>query len=155
MNKYRSGLEVSIAKQLKKFRIKFDYEKLVILYTRPAQSSTYTPDFRLANGIIIETKGRFVVSDRKKHLLIRKQYGNKYDIRFVFSNAKQKFIKDQKQLMPIGASSMVLNFLTKQFRWNGSRRSMALIVLNALILSVLIFIAFMVFVIGRNLDEKK
>lgn len=32
---------------------------------------------------------------------------------------------------------------------------MALIVLNALILSVLIFIAFMVFVIGRNLDEKK
>ena len=32
---------------------------------------------------------------------------------------------------------------------------MLLIVLNALILSVLIFIAFMVFVIGRNLDEKK
>jgi len=31
MNKYRSGLEVSIAKQLKKFRIKFDYEKLVII----------------------------------------------------------------------------------------------------------------------------
>jgi len=96
MNKYRSGLEVSIAKQLKKFRIKFDYEKLVILYTKPAQSSTYTPDFRLANGIIIETKGRFVVSDRKKHLLIRKQYGNKYDIRFVFSNAKAKIYKGSK-----------------------------------------------------------
>jgi hypothetical protein len=32
---------------------------------------------------------------------------------------------------------------------------MLLIVLNALILSVLIFIAFMVFIIGRNLDEKK
>ena len=96
MNKYRSGLEVSIAKQLKKFRIKFDYEKLVILYTRPAQSSTYTPDFRLANGIIIETKGRFVVSDRKKHLLIRKQYGDKHDIRFVFSNAKAKIYKGSK-----------------------------------------------------------
>jgi len=68
---------------------------------------------------------------------------------------KQKFIKDQKQLMPTGASSMVLNFLTKQSLSNGSRRNMALIVLNALILSVLIFIAFMVFVIGRNLDEKK
>ena len=96
MNKYRSGLEVSIAKQLKKFRIKFDYEKLVILYTNPAQSSTYTPDFRLANGILIETKGRFVVSDRKKHLLIRKQYGNKYDIRFEFSNAKAKIYKGSK-----------------------------------------------------------
>lgn len=96
MNKYRSGLEKTIAAQLRKFRIKFDYEKLVILYTKPAQSSTYTPDFRLANGIIIETKGRFVVSDRKKHLLIKKQYGNKYDIRFVFSNAKAKIYKGSK-----------------------------------------------------------
>ncbi len=68
---------------------------------------------------------------------------------------KQKFIKDQKQLMPIGASSMVLNFLTKQSLSNGSRRNMALIVLNGLILLVLVFIAFMIFVIGKNLDEKK
>ena len=95
-NKYRSGLEKTIAAQLKKFRIEFTYEKLVILYTKPAQSSTYTPDFRLANGIIIETKGRFVLSDRKKHLLIRKQYGDKYDIRFVFSNAKAKIYKGSK-----------------------------------------------------------
>jgi len=96
MNKYRSGLEKTIASQLRKFRIKFDYEKLVILYTKPAQSSTYTPDFRLANGIIIETKGRFVLADRKKHLLIREQYGYKYDIRFVFSNAKAKIYKGSK-----------------------------------------------------------
>ena len=68
---------------------------------------------------------------------------------------KQKFIKDQKQLMPTGASSMVLNFLTKQSLSNGSRRNMALIVLNGLILLVLVFIALMIFVIGRNLDEKK
>ena len=93
MNKYRSGLEKTIASQLRKFRIKFDYEKLVILYTKPAQSSTYTPDFRLANGIIIETKGRFVLADRKKHLLIREQYGHKSDNRFVFSNAKAKIYK--------------------------------------------------------------
>ena len=96
MNKYRSGLEVSIAKQLKKFRIKFDYEKLIILYIKPQETHRYIPDFRLANGILIETKGRFVVSDRKKHLLIRKQYGNKYDIRFVFSNAKAKIYKGSK-----------------------------------------------------------
>ena len=96
MNKYRSGLEKTIAAQLRKFRIKFDYEKLVILYTKPAQSSTYTPDFRLANGIIIETKGRFVLADRKKHLFIREQYGYKYDISFVFSNAKAKIYKGSK-----------------------------------------------------------
>ena len=96
MNKYRSGLELSIAKQLKKFRINFCYEKLVILYIKPQETHKYIPDFRLANGIIIETKGRFVLSDRKKHLLIRKQYGDKYDIRFVFSNAKAKIYKGSK-----------------------------------------------------------
>ena len=96
MNKYRSGLEVSISKQLKKFRIEFTYEKLIILYIKPQETHRYIPDFRLANGILIETKGRFVVSDRKKHLLIRKQYGNKYDIRFVFSNAKAKIYKGSK-----------------------------------------------------------
>jgi len=68
---------------------------------------------------------------------------------------KQKFIKDQKQLMPTGASSMALNFLTKQSLSNGSRRNMALIVLNGLILLVLVFIAFMIFIIGKNLDERK
>jgi len=96
MNKYRSGLEVSIAKQLKKLKISFDYEKLVILYTKPAQFSKYTPDFILPNGIIIETKGRFVVADRQKHLFIRKQYGKKYDIRFVFYNSKSKINKKSK-----------------------------------------------------------
>ena len=96
MNKYRSGLEVSIAKQLKKFRIEFTYEKLIILYIKPQETHRYIPDFRLANGILIETKGRFVLSDRKKHLLIRKQYGDKYDIRFVFSNAKAKIYKGSK-----------------------------------------------------------
>lgn len=96
MNKYRSGLEVSISKQLKKFRIEFTYEKLIILYIKPQETHRYIPDFRLANGILIETKGRFVLSDRKKHLLIRKQYGDKYDIRFVFSNAKAKIYKGSK-----------------------------------------------------------
>ena len=83
-------------KQLKKFRIKFDYEKLIILYIKPQETHRYIPDFRLANGILIETKGRFVLSDRKKHLLIRKQYGDAYDIRFVFSNAKAKIYKGSK-----------------------------------------------------------
>ena len=64
---------------------------------------------------------------------------------------KQKFIKDQKQLMPTGASSMALNFLTKQSLSNGSRRNMALIVLNGLILLVLIFIALMIYAIGDKL----
>jgi hypothetical protein len=46
----------------------------------------------LENGIIIETKGRFLVADRKKHMLIKRQHPH-LDIRFVFSNSKQKLNK--------------------------------------------------------------
>jgi len=61
-------------------------------YTIPERLSRYTPDFVLPNGIIIETKGRFVTEDRKKHKLIREQYPN-LDIRIVFSNPNSKIGK--------------------------------------------------------------
>ena len=67
---------------------------------------TYTPDFELPNGIIIESKGRFVAADRKKHLLVQKQHPE-LDIRFVFSNSKAKISKGSKTtLCMIGAISM-------------------------------------------------
>jgi len=66
-----------------------------IKYIRPAQNATYTPDFILPNGIIIEAKGRFVTKDRQKHLLIQDQYPD-LDIRFVFSNPKNKIGKGSK-----------------------------------------------------------
>ena len=56
---------------------------------------TYTPDFVLPNGIIIESKGRFVASDRRKHIEIKKQHP-KLDIRFVFYNSKNKISKGAK-----------------------------------------------------------
>jgi hypothetical protein len=95
-NKYRSGLEERIAKQLEELDIDFQYETLKIKYVKPSQPSTYTPDFILPNKIIIETKGQFVTSDRKKHRLIREQFGNKYDIRFVFSNPNQRIGKKSR-----------------------------------------------------------
>ena len=61
----------------------------------PASNHTYTPDFQLPNGIIIETKGRFVASDRKKHLLVKKQHPE-LDIRFIFQNAKGRINKGSK-----------------------------------------------------------
>ena len=60
-----------------------------------SQGCKYTPDFIFPNGIIIETKGRFVAADRRKHLEIQKQHPEK-DIRFVFSNAKNKLNKGSK-----------------------------------------------------------
>jgi len=56
---------------------------------------TYTPDFVLGNGIIIETKGRFVANDRRKHREIQKQHPD-LDIRFVFQNSRAKLYKGAK-----------------------------------------------------------
>jgi len=56
---------------------------------------TYTPDFVLPNGIIIESKGLFTSEDRRKHLLIKKQHPS-LDIRFVFSNSRSKLRKGSK-----------------------------------------------------------
>ena len=91
-NGYRSGLEEVVDSTLKQRNIDGEYEKHKIKYTIPATDHTYTPDFRLPNGIFVETKGRFVIEDRKKHVLIRKQHPE-LDIRFVFQNSKNKIRK--------------------------------------------------------------
>lgn len=92
---YRSGLEDKVAAQLRDAEIDAKYEEYQIPYEIPASSHHYTPDFVLPNGIIIETKGVFDVDDRKKHLLIKKQYP-KLDIRFVFSSSKTHIYKGSK-----------------------------------------------------------
>lgn len=93
-NGYRSGLEDKISEDLKDRKVKFEYEKLKIKY-EVHEDRTYTPDFTLPNGVIIESKGRFTPEDRKKHLLIKKQHPD-LDIRFVFSNSKGKIRKGSK-----------------------------------------------------------
>jgi hypothetical protein len=89
---FRSGLEEKIAKQLTEAGVKFGFEDRVIKYDVPAKVARYTPDFNLPNGIIVETKGRWLTADRQKHLLIKAQYPE-LDIRFVFSNSRQRISK--------------------------------------------------------------
>lgn len=91
---YRSGLEVKIARQLEDLGIPFEYEKFKIKY-EVNETRSYRPDYVLPNGIIIESKGRFVAADRKKHLLVKKQHPE-LDIRFVFSNSRAKITKGSK-----------------------------------------------------------
>ena len=93
-NGYRSGLEDDIAKDLKDRGVNFEYEKLKVQW-QLLENKTYTPDFKLPNGIIIESKGRFVQADRKKHLIIQDQHPF-LDIRFVFSNSRAKLYKGAK-----------------------------------------------------------
>ena len=92
---YRSGFEHKVADQLTENKIKFEYETTVIDYIKPQTEHTYTIDFTLPNGILVETKGRWVAEDRKKHLLIKKQHPE-LDIRIVFMSGRTKIRKGSK-----------------------------------------------------------
>lgn len=92
---FKSGLEENISVQIESKGIKVEYETEKVSYIIPASQHTYNPDFKLPNGIFVETKGRFVAADRKKHLLVKAQNPT-LDIRFVFSNSKNKITKTSK-----------------------------------------------------------
>jgi hypothetical protein len=93
-NRYRSGLERVVAEFLKQNKKNFRYEDLKIEW-KDLRYRTYTPDFILDNGIIVETKGIFDNEDRRKHLAVREQHPE-LDIRLVFSNANAKLYKGSK-----------------------------------------------------------
>jgi|TARA_B100000073_G_scaffold60564_1_gene44907 hypothetical protein len=92
---YRSGFEHRVADQLSENKVKFKYEDTQIDYIKPETHHKYTVDFTLPNGILVETKGRWVLEDRKKHLLIKSQHPE-LDIRIVFQNPKGKIRKGSK-----------------------------------------------------------
>jgi hypothetical protein len=69
-----------------------EYEPIKLSYRL---EKTYTPDFLLKNGIIIEAKGRFDADMRRKMLAVKRAHP-KLDIRFVFQNAQNKLSKRAK-----------------------------------------------------------
>ena len=92
---FRSGLEERISRQIEAAGVPVRFEEDKIKYIWPERSSTYTPDFTFnkKDGVFwVETKGRWTVEDRQKHLLIKEQHPD-YDIRFVFSNQNAKLYK--------------------------------------------------------------
>lgn len=89
---FRSGLEEKIAADLTAKGIPFTYEGLKVPFVKPPKPSKYSPDFELPNGIIIESKGRFITEDRQKQLMVKDQHPD-LDIRFVFSNSRARISK--------------------------------------------------------------
>lgn len=98
---FRSGLEERIAEQIKAAgkEVRYEDPDNKIQYCIPERMAKYTPDFILTkkNGarMIIESKGRLLLGDRTKHLLIKDQFPH-IDLRFVFQNPNQKIIKNSK-----------------------------------------------------------
>ena len=89
---YRSGLEAALSLALTGLGISFAYEAVKVPFTQPEKSRTYSPDFILRNGVVVETKGLFDAADRQKHLWVKAQHPD-LDIRFVFSSEKAKLSK--------------------------------------------------------------
>jgi hypothetical protein len=88
----RSGLEVQIADALFGVCVFEEEKDIPAIPYKQTKDRKYHPDFRLPNGIIIEAKGWFKTTDRQKHLCIKYQHPD-LDIRFVFSNSKNKIGK--------------------------------------------------------------
>ncbi len=94
-SEYRSGLEGLNGRFLIGLGVPLWYEEFKLVYTVPARQSTYTPDFLLPNGILVETKGRFPSSDRKKHLILKDEHPD-LDLRFVFARPFNTLSKQSK-----------------------------------------------------------
>ena len=89
---YRSQLEERVAKKLDGGCVPYLYEASKYDYTL---TSNYTPDFFLPNDVILEVKGFFKPSDRRKMLAIKQQHPD-LDIRFVFQAPYNKIYKGSR-----------------------------------------------------------
>lgn len=111
---FASGFEHDVAKDLEERGVEYGYEEESFELFLPqnknrklecsecgskeiVKQAWYTPDFFLANGIIVETKGRFTALDRDKALAFRAGHSG-CDLRLVFEfdnklsrRAKQRY----------------------------------------------------------------
>ena len=81
--KLRSGYEKKVRKCLEENKVQYTYESMVIKYVVPETKRSYTPDFVLGNGIVIESKGRWLPQDRAKVALVIEQNPH-IDLRMLF-----------------------------------------------------------------------
>lgn len=110
---YRSGLEVRNSKRLDEGGYDYDYEPFKLPFVQPEKARTYTPDFVLPNGIIVDTKGRWETADRQKFKWLKEQHPD-LDIRMVFSNPNQRIGKGSPTTYAIYATRIGLPF-AKEF----------------------------------------
>lgn len=89
---FRSMFEVKVAENAIENNVEFVYEPHSLSYTYEA---TYTPDFLLPNGVLVECKGRLSEKDRRKMLAVKK-CNPELDIRFIFQKANTKLTKAKK-----------------------------------------------------------
>lgn len=70
-------------------KVEYEPKDAVVSYVLEPK---YNPDFRLPNGILIETKGKLTPDDRRKMIAVKTQHPE-LDIRFVFMRARNPLTK--------------------------------------------------------------
>lgn len=80
MTRFRSQLEACVAKALDKQGLVYLYEPGKVHYQLECD---YLPDFVLKSGPVLEVKGFFPPSDRRKVLAVKRQHPE-MDLRMVF-----------------------------------------------------------------------
>ena len=86
---FRSGFEGQVADDLSNNGVYWEYEQRKYNLVIPR---SYTPDFVLGNGIVLEVKGYFDQEDRRLIKLFKEQHSD-VDIRMVFQKPHQKLTK--------------------------------------------------------------
>lgn len=88
--KRRSKLEQQFEQILQSFDVLYDYEITKIPYIIPQSDHTYTVDWTVNGGLLLETKGYLSDhAERKKYILIKEQHPD-IDLRFVFADPNKK-----------------------------------------------------------------
>ncbi len=114
---YKSGLELTVAEQIKTTEYSLNYETETINYIVPERKAKYTPDFVFIkkNGdlMFVETKGRWTSADRlkMKHVLASNPG---VDIRMVFQSPTQKISKNSKTTYESYANKLGINHVAKK-----------------------------------------
>lgn len=89
---YRSKFEQTIGEFFGELA---EHEPEKIYFIQPEKKRFYLPDFKLKNGIYVEAKGKFVASDRTKHIWLKEQHPDKRIV-IIFQNANVKLSKKSK-----------------------------------------------------------
>jgi hypothetical protein len=114
---YKSGLELTVADQIKSTEYDLKYETEILKYIVPERAAKYTPDFVFTkrNGelMFVETKGRWTSADRlkMKHVLTSNPG---VDIRMVFQNPNQKITKGSNTTYETYANKLGIQHVAKK-----------------------------------------
>ena len=89
---YRSKFEQTIGEFL---GTRADHEPERIPFIQPSKQRFYLPDFKTKGNTYLECKGRWVASDRAKHVWLHQQHPEKRIV-LIFQNSKVRLSKVSK-----------------------------------------------------------